>query len=275
MPPDLVLIGHLTHDLLADGTRRSGGTVLYAATTAQRLGVQAAVVSSGGAELAAELPPGVACVAAPNPQRPTFANQYSATGRTQLLHEAAPPLPLDVLPVAWRAAPMVLVAPVLQECDPAWVDQFPHALIAATPQGWMRRWDLPLPAPIHRVPWLPPPALLQRLDLIVVSEEDVAGEVAPVHAWAQHCKYVALTHGSAGATLFVQGVAHPIAAAPALERDPTGAGDVFATALLIGLHEAGDPLAAAHFAAAVAAHSVEGEGMRRIPTRAMLAARSA
>ena len=54
---------------------------------------------------------------------------------------------------------------------------------------------------------------------------------------------------------------------------PTGAGDVFAAALLIHLQERDDPLAAAHFAACVAAASVEGQGASTIPPRELVQAR--
>jgi sugar/nucleoside kinase (ribokinase family) len=49
--------------------------------------------------------------------------------------------------------------------------------------------------------------------------------------------------------------------------DPTGAGDVFATAFLIRLAETGDPGQAARFANVTASFSVEGWGMAAIPTR--------
>jgi sugar/nucleoside kinase (ribokinase family) len=264
MTPEFLAIGHLTDDLQPTGERTCGGTVLYAAATAQRLGLRAAVFSAGPDTPRETLPEGVAYVAAPAPERSTFANSYSAAGRTQVLHAAGTPIDLTALPADWQAAPMVLLGPVLQECDLAWVEHFPNALVAATPQGWMRTWDPPLPAPIRRVDWEPPAALLAQLSLLVVSEEDVAGDLTPVRAWAQECPLVALTRGSAGATLFVRGAPHRIAAWPAIERDPTGAGDVFATALLIRLYQTGDPLAAARFAAYVAARSVERSGIAGI-----------
>ena len=51
-------------------------------------------------------------------------------------------------------------------------------------------------------------------------------------------------------------------------RDPTGAGDVFAATLFTRLHETGDPIEAARYAAYVAAISVEGPGSSVIPSRA-------
>lgn len=269
MTPDLLILGHLTDDLQPGGERTAGGTALYAAATAQRLGLRSAVFSAGSVVAPAGLPAGIAYAAAPVAERSTFANSYTAAGRTQILHTAGPKIDLTALPAAWRAAPMVLLGPVLQECDLAWVEHFPEAFVGATPQGWMRAWDVPLPAPIRRVAWDPPAPFLARLGALVLSEEDVAGDLAAVRRWAQVCPLVALTRGSAGATLFVHGSPHAVAAWPAVERDPTGAGDVFATALLIRLHATGDPQAAARFAAYVAARSVERRGVLGIQQAAL------
>ena len=93
--------------------------------------------------------------------------------------------------------------------------------------------------------------------------------------YARHCSLVVMTQGAQGATLFLRGSPHQIAAFPAVERDPTGAGDVFAAALLVRLHETGDPITAARFAACVAAGSVEGVGSSRVPTRAEVQQRMA
>jgi sugar/nucleoside kinase (ribokinase family) len=54
---------------------------------------------------------------------------------------------------------------------------------------------------------------------------------------------------------------------PAVEVDPTGAGDVFAAAFLVRLQETEDPVQAARFANAVASFCVEGPGVAGIPTR--------
>ncbi len=144
---------------------------------------------------------------------------------------------------------------------------FPTALIAVTPQGWMRNWHSPLPAPVQRVAWYPDSTLLRRVDLLVLSSEDIGGDEALAQAYARHCRCVALTRGAQGLTLYLEGVPHTIVALPAQEVDPTGAGDVFAAAMLVRLHETGDARAAARFATAVAAAAVEGPGISRIPTR--------
>jgi sugar/nucleoside kinase (ribokinase family) len=50
--------------------------------------------------------------------------------------------------------------------------------------------------------------------------------------------------------------------------DPTGAGDTFATAFLIRLHETGDVAEAARFGGAAASVSVGGVGAAAMPERA-------
>ena len=54
------------------------------------------------------------------------------------------------------------------------------------------------------------------------------------------------------------------------EVDPTGAGDVFATAFFVRLHETGDAVQAARFANAAASFVVEGPGVSCIPSRAQV-----
>lgn len=267
MTPDYLLLGHITRDVLPDGSLVPGGTSLYAARTVHRLGKQVALVSAP-AELPPDWPDKIAIAHHPSPEPPTFENRYTASGREQLLHAAATPISLDSVPEAWRAAPIVHLGPILAETPEELVFAFPHALIGITPQGWMRVWDSILPSPISYRPWQPSAALLERVDALILSIEDVRGDEALVANYAQHCGLVALTRGAQGSTLFINGQPQAIPAFPAEERDPTGAGDVFAAALLVYLQETDDPLAAARFAACVAAASVEGRGTSAIPGRA-------
>ena len=266
MKPDYLILGHFTRDVLPDGTTAPGGTSLYAALTAQRLGQRVAVVSAP-AELPPDWPPSIAVAFHTSPTPPTFENQYTPQGRRQILHAASQPIVFADVPVEWRSAPIVHLGPVLGETPEELAGAFPGALLGVTPQGWMRAWGPALPGPVSYRPWHPSESLLRRIDALVLSIEDVKGDEALVRAYARHCRLVALTRGALGATLFVEGQPHPVAAFPATELDPTGAGDVFAAALLVWLRETGEPLEAARFAACVAAGSVEGEGASRVPTR--------
>ncbi|HEU4326856.1 MAG TPA: PfkB family carbohydrate kinase [Roseiflexaceae bacterium] len=266
MTPDYLLLGHLTRDLLPDGGFAPGGTALYSALTACRLGARTALVSAE-ATLPPDWPLGVELALAAGPT-PIFENRYGPAGRSQILHADATPIRLEDVPPGWRAAPLVHLGPVLGETPEALVHAFPQALLGVTPQGWMRSWATPLPAPVEYRPWRPAPALLAAIGALVLSIEDVRGDEALVRSYARHCPLVALTRGAQGATLFLGGEPHTIAAFPTGEHDPTGAGDVFAAALLLRLRETNDPLAAAHFAACTAALSIAGPGHSRIPDRA-------
>ena len=259
MLPEYLLLGHITRDLLPDGNSSPGGTALYAALTAYRLGREVGVVTAP-APLPADWPQAIAVACTASEKPPTFENRYQHGQRTQVLHATAAPIGRHDIPPAWRNAPIVHIGPVVHEVAEELVFTFPQALIGVTPQGLMRSWELPLPAPITYQAWQPSIAVLERINALVLSIEDVQGDLAQVQAYAHHCRLIALTHGAAGATVFIEGVAHTVAAYPATERDPTGAGDVFAAALFSALQRGKPALAAAAEAAQVAAASVESVG---------------
>lgn len=273
MTPEYLVIGDLTRDLLPDGTATLGGTTLYASATVARLGARAAILTTGDPSSPPVVPAGVQLALIPATTQSTFENRYTPQGRVQFLHACSPQIHADAVPPAWRTLPIVHLGPLTGEFDLDLAAAFPSALVGVTPQGWMRAWDLPLPAPIRRVVWHPDPAQLASVDLLVLSIEDIGGDEALATRYAQVCPLVAVTRGARGSTLYIRGLPHPIAAFPASERDPTGAGDVFAAALLLRLYETGNPLAAAAFASAVAACAVEGYGIAALPTRADVYAR--
>lgn len=304
--PDFLAIGHATRDLLPGGTWRLGGSVTFAARTAQRLGLRPAVVTSGPQDVLATLRatlPGVPVASVASPTATTFENIYlsppreagslgaSSGARRQYLRGRAAPLDLDAVPAEWQAAPIVLLAPLADEIPPALAAAFPGALVAATPQGWLRRWDatgLVYPGPLEHAGMLLPhlrALILSREDLLPFSgaplerlspdvPRDPPAADAILAAWARIVPLVVVTRGAAGALLF-RDSAEPVAfpGYPAMEVDPTGAGDVFAAAFLCELHATGDPAAAIDFANRVAALSVERSGAEGIPTRADVAAR--
>ena len=266
MIPDYLMLGHFTRDLLPDGSIAPGGTAFYAARTADKLGQRVAVVSAP-ADLPADWPASIDLSFRPALSPPTFENRYTPEGRIQILHTDSGTLSLDDIPIEWQQAEVIHLGPIAAEIPESFVLAFPNALLGVTPQGWMRSWGA-LPGPISYQPWLPSPAILAQIDALVLSIEDVRGDEQLVQMYAASCPLVVLTRSVQGATLFLHGEPHHIAAFPAEERDPTGAGDVFAAALLVCLSETNDPFAAARFAACVAAGSVEDRGVSAVPTRA-------
>lgn len=288
--PDFLVIGHVTRDLLPDGRWRLGGTVTFAALTAQRLGMRAAIVTSGPPdviEALQHLMPDIPIHAVPSPDATTFENIYQGSIRSQYLRGRATPLTLDHIPASWRSAPVVLLAPLAQEVDPQLITAFPQSLVAATPQGWLRRWNgdgLVIPGALDAAVEAALPSLhaliLSREDLLPPPGHEILGHYSPAGAdaqiatWARAIPIVAVTRSANGALLLCHG--HEPATCPgypAREVDPTGAGDVFAAAFLCHLHATGDPRAAAEFANRVAAISVEHIGASGIPTHSEVAAR--
>ena len=272
MQPNYLMLGHITSDLLPDGSTIPGGTALYAARTAQRLGMSPAIVSAT-ATLPVDWPSTVPVASVAGSYAPIFENRYTPDGRIQFLHGEAPPLTIADVPNAWRTAQIVHLGPILVETHLELMANFPDALIGMTPQGMMRQWQPPFPCQIHYTPFDPDPALLARINILVMSIEDVHGDQSVAERYAQHCGIVALTHGANGADIYLAGVPYHINAYPAVERDPTGAGDVFAAALMVRYAETRNAIDAAQFAAVVAAASVEGLGISTIPDRATIEAR--
>jgi hypothetical protein len=280
--PEFLTIGHITRDIHLDGSFSLGGTVTYAALTAHRLGLAAAIVSCADPQLIAELPsllPHIRLQIHPSPQTTTFANQYTEGYRIQYLHACATALCKSDVPTAWLTAPIVLLGPLIQELSPDFVSLFPRrpgALVAATPQGWLRRWNAD--GRIWPTPWTAAEQVLPFLDVLILSHEDLLpfangsrDEVAALLAcWGQHIPLLVATDGRYGATLFRNGTPQRFPAYPIREVDPTGAGDVFAAAFLTHLYRHDDPTQAINFANCTASFSIEQEGIKGIPTLEMV-----
>ncbi len=276
MRPDFLAIGHITRDLLPDGSWRLGGSVTYAALTAVRLGLRAAIVTSAPQDVLAALNtvlPDIPLSTIPSAEATTFENHYSAQGRQQYLRGRATPLALSSVPDAWRDTPIVLLGPVAQEIDANIVTAFSQSLVGATPQGWLRKWDVDgavTPSPLTSAD-----TLLPHVRALILSREDIGVSAdTEVGRWARIVPLIAVTCSRDGAYIWENGVRSGLLAGyPAIEVDPTGAGDVFAAAFLCELQRTGAAAVAIDFANQVAACSVEAVGGEGIPTREMVAAR--
>jgi len=285
LPINFLTIGHITHDLTPNGFR-FGGTVSFASVTAHRLGWQPGIltrVSPKGLLPEMETAPtapvdviapdgsplaGIPIHLLPSATSTTFMNIYHDGVRTQVIAELAGPVTPADLPVAWADVPVVLLGPLVRDVPASWTAMFPRALIGVTPQGWMRRWD----AAGHVSPtrWDNAASFLHRVDVAVMSREDVDGDEEYIADLARQARILIMTEGWRGATIYMDGASHHVAPRPATEVDPTGAGDVFATAFLLRLAETGDPLVATRFANVAASMSVEAPGLASIPYRAQV-----
>ena len=264
--PELVVLGHVTRDLIT-GHESLGGAAAFAARAASCFGVRTGVVTAAPPdfELLRELTrdPNVEVRRARAEQVTTFALDYSGPVRSvRLLHRAPPLAPAD-LPAAWRAPSLAYVAPVCGECPRRLVTRLAARALVVGAQGWLRGFARDgRVVPRIRAEALRLPSGILAL---VFSELDHPAAEALAVGFARQVPVVALTRGGAGATLLVGGVAHSIRAAPAVEVDPTGAGDVFGLVLGLALRHGLDPLAAARLAALAAARVVEGPGVGALP----------
>lgn len=272
---DILLIGHVTCDLETPDRNspcRLGGTVSFAAVTAAQLGRKPTIITRAAADTdLSDLPGSVDLHVLPSPVTTTFANVYTDHGRVQYCYDQALPITAADIPAHMRRPKVALLGPLVNEIEPAVASIFhPDTLVAAGPQGWMRCWDET--GRVHTKEWDSAEAILPHLTALVLSQEDIDYDLTRLEPFFKHVPLVVLTEYRDGSTIYHQQDDGSIAQTkipprPANEVDPTGAGDIFATAFMIRLQETGDPIHAARFANVTASFGVEQIGVRGIPTR--------
>ncbi len=264
-----VSIGHLTRDVVSDGYTL-GGTAAYAAITARRLGATVTVVTRAHpADTRHPSLEGITVVNLPGALTTTFHNIYENGRRRQQVRAVAAPIFAHDVPPALQEAEAVLLGPVAQEVDPAIAPSL-HGLVGVVPQGWLREWDEY--GRVYGIPWYSAGRVLPHTDVLVVSTQDLAADPDFARRVRTSAPIVVVTLAAQGCALYVEGKEQLVPPRPAQEVDPTGAGDVFAAAFLVRLHETRDPVQAAYFANITASFSVEGQGVNGIPTRAQVEA---
>lgn len=256
-------IGHISKDIIPTGWT-FGGTVTYASRVAHALGCDVHILTSTEPDL--DVSPvlhDIDVVRFTSDRTTTFENIYTDQGRRQTLHAVAERLTPDRFPAAMQTD-IVHLAPIAQEVDPGWLDCFPGALIGVTPQGWLRQWDTA--GHVSPIEWAQAAEVLPRADATILSIEDVGNDEAIVQQWATLAKLLVVTRGPLGCTIYRRGLAIDAPTHPREPVDATGAGDIFAASFLVRLRQTGDPVAAAHFANALAGYSILRRGLDSIPT---------
>ncbi|MGL4650608.1 MAG: PfkB family carbohydrate kinase [Caldilineaceae bacterium] len=287
--PDLLLVGHVTRDLVSDpganatpeavlaAPSRLGGTVSFAANTALRMGRRPTIVTRAAspADLA-ELPADVERIVLASPSTTTFANIYTPGGRVQHVYTPAAPITAAELPPACHNPRAVLLGPLVNEIGPDIPPLFgPETLVAAVPQGWMRRWDSS--GRVFPKEWETYAGILPHVGVLVASMEDIDHDLTRLIPFFSFVSLIVMTEYREGSTIYERCPDGRIEMTkidprPAGEVDPTGAGDIFATAFLIRLQETRDPVLAARFANVTASYGVEHLGISGIPTRSTVLA---
>jgi len=276
-PPEYLVIGHICGDIQADGSVVLGGTALYSAITAARLGWRTAVLTRGvyGREVAGYQIPSledyageVSIIVQDADTTTMFVNEYSGGHRTQKLPQWAGPIDLRGLPPHWRNARIIHLGPIAQEIDTKQTGSLTPFFLGATPQGWMRDWPKPNGGKVTHNRLRLPKELVSRLDCIIVSQEEIALCRDTVEAVGAN-RLGVITMGQDGAKVIYGGQRANIPAFKVDVADHTGAGDTFAAAFFIGATDrAVSAPKAARFASATSGMSLREVGMHSIPTRA-------
>lgn len=254
--PTILVCGHLTIDRLGDAAV-PGGSAYYAAVALAALGARPRVLAAAGPDFPARALGGIEAEIVPSAQTTTFENTYRAGRRSQRVLAAAPPLDPRRLPLEWRGADALLVAPVLGECDPpAFVAAAQPRMVGLCIQGLVREVG-PGGTVVHRPIDV---STARGADAAFLGEDDADDPGDLGRLLAATVPIVVITRGALGCDVLCAGRASHVGVYPAREVDPTGAGDVFAAAFLFGLATGADPVEAARLGAAAASIAVEGRG---------------
>ncbi len=277
---DYVTVGHVTVDVLADlgsadsrdpeaeGLRQPGGGAFYSALQAARLGLRALILTRGVPREIEELL---------EPYRTELHVRIEPAESTTTLHTRGSGGARHQRLLAWAgpiAAPLELdagilhLAPVARETPSAWSGR--ADFVGLTPQGLVRTWGAH--GEIARAA-LDRALLPARCDAAVLS----AGELASCTELLPEARgpVVAVTSGARPTTIHIAGGAPlrvPVTRI-ADPRDDLGAGDVFAGAFFVALHEGLTPAAAGAFANTAAAVRIVGAGPGAIGDRRAVQAR--
>ncbi len=270
---DYTTIGHVTIDVLADGTRQPGGAAFYSALQAARLGQRTQILTQGvPAEIEELLEPyreELELEILEAPATTTLATRGAGAARTQRMLAWAGPIAGSLV----LDTTILHLAPVAREIPLRW--QGASAFVGLTPQGLARGWSglgdeirLSLPDPATTT-------LGARADGVVISELERASCAALIAAARAAGAIVVVTNGAEPSTVLLADGSLTSCPVPRL-GDPVedlGAGDVFAAALFIALAEGQSPGDAASFATAAAALRMGARGAAAIADRATIEAR--
>lgn len=270
---DFVAIGHVARDEFGDDWRL-GGSGLYSAATAARLGRNTTLITRvAQAERpavearCAALGIGVRCL--PSAATTTFAFTMIGARRRLRLRARARSFRADDLGALAEDAAVLLGSIVGEHHADLFARAAGRSVLVA--QGELRAFAAD--GTVVPAPWRRADRLLPTLRAAVLSEEDLAGDLSPVAGWSALAPIV-ITRGERGASLFRDGRELRIPAfRPDRIADPTGAGDSFAAGLLVALDEGRAWEDALHFANSVASFCLEGIATDGLADRARVAQR--
>lgn len=266
---DYLALGNPTLDVQAGGSFVLGGSVVYSALQAARLGLSAEIV---GRANQAQMEPywqpyagEVRLHLQPAESTTMFRNMSVGDSREQWLEGWAGPIEdlghlpdSDILHIAPIAQEIVLEK-LAAECR--------SRFVLLTPQGLVRRWDR-IGARIELVPRSFPDAVSSELDVVVVSETEAPYVSELLAAVPRHGGLAVVTRGRRGCEVLTREGSTEYTADPVSTLvDPTGAGDCFAATLTTEVFRGRPVPEAVRLATAAASLCVSGQGPSTIGGR--------
>jgi 1D-myo-inositol 3-kinase len=268
---DYTTVGHVTADVMPDGSRRAGGSAFYSALQAARLGQRVLILTRGAPREIEELM---------EPYRGELELEISPARQTTTLRTSGSGDARSQRVLAWAGAideelvtdtSILHLAPVARETPSRWEGR--ADFVGLTPQGLVREWagesrEISLAsAEARRIP--------ESCEAVVVSEHERASCAGLISGATRVGAIVAVTAGASATTILLPGEEALEVEVPAVEdpSDDVGAGDVFAAAFFVALAEGQAPGAAAAFANAAAAVRIGGTGAEAIGDRPAIEAR--
>jgi len=262
---DFLAIGHITKDRIPGGAQ-VGGTVSYAALTANALGLRAGIITAWSEDVDKNVFHDIQIINSSRDITTTFENIDIPEGRVQYVYDTARSLSYQDVPDAWKSPSIVHFGPVANEIDPSMIDKFKSSFIGITPQGWFRSVDSS--GRVRVDPLQNDSIKYQSCGAVVLSIEDLGGNEAFIEELTSICPVVAVTEGSKGIHLYWNGDVRRFIPPRVLPVDTTGAGDIFAASFFIRLYTTRDPWESARFATNLAAYSTTRIGLDSVPTQA-------
>jgi sugar/nucleoside kinase (ribokinase family) len=274
----------VTIDVLPDGRRRPGGTALYSALQAARLGLEATIVTRGREdemqELLAPFSGELELIVEPAPATTTLQTTGSGEQRRQrMLAWAGPmagPVPAGWAPEGAESGAILHLAPVAAELTERPAGEWRFA--GLTPQGLLRAWNQDGDEVVQRALPAETLPLFERCGALVLSRQERGACEPGLEVARRGGALVAVTAGP-GTTVLLAGHESPaveISVSPVRGIvDDLGAGDVYAAALFVALAEGSAPERAAALAGTAAALRLAGSGPQAIGGRREIEAQAA
>ena len=271
---DYTTVGHVTVDVLADGSMRPGGSAFYSALQAARLGRRTLILTQGvPREIEGLLEPFAGELelrVLPARHTTTLETSGSGPARRQRVLAWAGAIEQEIrLDTA-----LLHLAPVARELPRHW--HAPGAFVGLTPQGLIRTWpraggEVSLVAPSRS-----DEKLVGRCEALVLSEYERASATPLIERALDGYATVVLTAESRPSTILLprDGGSLEVEVPPiAGSHEDLGAGDVFAAAFFVELSGGSPPERAVAFATAAAAVRIQGAGAAAIGAAQAIGAR--